>query len=153
MGGTGGADGRNGRCSWEEREVLVGGGCWWVVGGGRCTIWQHTCLPRGSCQILLLQHTLSSETQEFCTAILDTFDTGVSSEAGNPIQAEEECISIPSVPSGDIPCVPSESNRNHSHSSSLSSCACAPTINNEARLNFDSHLDDRDAMMDHSVLS
>ena len=82
-GGTGGADGRNGRCSWEEREVLVGGGCWWVVGGDRCSIWQHTCLPRGSCQILLLQHPLSSETQKFGTAIFDTFNNGTHAEAVN----------------------------------------------------------------------
>ena len=33
--------------------------------------------------------------------------TAVSSGAGNPLQAEEECIGIPS---GDIPSVPSESN-------------------------------------------
>ena len=70
MGGTGGAHGRNGRC-------------WWVVGGGRCSIWQHTCLRRGSCQILLLQHPLSSEKQKFGTAIFDTFNNGTHAEAVN----------------------------------------------------------------------
>ena len=48
-----------------------------------CAIWHHTCLPRGSCQILLLQQPRSSETQEFCTAILDTFNNGTQAEAVN----------------------------------------------------------------------
>ena len=61
----------------------MGGGCWWVVGGGRCSIWQHTYLPRGSCQILLLEHPLSSETQKFGTAIFDTFNNGTHAEAVN----------------------------------------------------------------------
>ena len=52
-----------------------------------CAIWQHTCLPRGSCQILRLQHPLSSETQEFCTAIFDTFSNGTQAEAVDIILA------------------------------------------------------------------
>ena len=72
--------------------------------------------------------------------------TAVSSGAGNPLQAEEECIGIPS---GDIPSVPSESNGNHSHSSSSSSSECAPPSDSEARPNFDAVMDDRDEMFDN----
>ena len=48
-----------------------------------CAIWHHTCLRRGPCQILRLQQPRSSETQEFCTAILDTFDKRTQAEAVN----------------------------------------------------------------------
>ena len=72
--------------------------------------------------------------------------TAVSSGAGNPLQAEEECIGIPS---GDIPSVPSESNGNHSHSSSSSSSECAPPSDSEARPNFDAVMDGRDHMFDN----
>ena len=48
-----------------------------------CAIRHHTCLPRVSCQILRLQQPRSSETQEFCTAILDTFNNGTQAEAVN----------------------------------------------------------------------
>ena len=71
--------------------------------------------------------------------------TAVSSGAGDPRQAEEETSGIPS---GDIPCEPSEDNGNHSNSSSSSSSACAPPSDIEARPNFDAVLDDRDEMID-----
>ena len=64
-----------------------------------------------------------------------------SSGAGNPIQAEEECIGVP--------CVPSESDGKHPHSSSSSSSACAPTSDIEVRPTSDNDLDDRDAKIDY----
>ena len=69
----------------------------------------------------------------------------VSSGAGNQLQAEEECIGIPS---GDIPSVPSESDGHHSHSSSSSS-ECAPPSDSAARPNFDAVMDDRDEVFDN----
>ena len=74
--------------------------------------------------------------------------TAASSKAGNPSHAEEESSGISS---GDIPCVPSESDGNHWPSSSRSS-TCAPPSGSEARPNFGAVLDKRDEMIEYLCL-
>ena len=75
--------------------------------------------------------------------------TSVSSGAGNLLQAGEESSGIPS---SEIPCAPSDKNRNHWYCLSSSSSACATPSDSGARPNFDAVLNDRDEMIDYFCL-